>query len=175
VTPTAPSPAVPQTRPLARSDRESLEKLVLETGAFSAAETDVAMQVFDEAFPPDEGDGDPDYNFLGAFDPTDSARLFGYVCFGPTLGSDRGYDLYWIAVHPAHQNSGIGSALMREVEARLAQWNARMLIVETSGRPAYESTRDFYVRRGYAEAARVHGFYAADDDRVLYTKRFGAS
>ena len=76
-------------RSLGRSDREALEKLVLETGAFSAAETEVAMQVFDEAFPPDEGDGDPDYIFLGAFDPTDPARLFGYVCFGPTLGTDR--------------------------------------------------------------------------------------
>jgi GNAT superfamily N-acetyltransferase len=162
------------TRALTRSDREALEKLVLETGAFSAAETDVAMQVFDEAFPPDEGDGDPDYNFLGAFDPADPVRLFGYVCFGPTLGTDRGYDLYWIAVDPAHQNKGIGSALMATVETQLAQWNARMLIVETSGRPTYESTRAFYAKLGYAEAARVRGFYAPDDDRVLYTKRFGA-
>jgi GNAT superfamily N-acetyltransferase len=162
-------------RSLRRSDREALEKLVLETGAFSAAETEVAMQVFDEAFPPDEGDGDPDYIFLGAFDPTDPARLYGYVCFGPTLGTDRGYDLYWIAVHPAHQHHGIGGALMADVESRLASWNARMLIVETSGRPAYASTRAFYEKRGYAEAARVQSFYAPDDDRVLYTKRFGAA
>jgi ribosomal protein S18 acetylase RimI-like enzyme len=174
VTPTTESTSI-HTRPLGRSDREALEKLVLETGAFTAAETGVAMQVFDEAFPPDEGDGDPDYNFLGTFDTVDPARLFGYVCFGPTLGTDRGYDLYWIAVHPAHQHHGIGTALMADVETRLAGWNARMLIVETSGRPAYAGTRAFYERRGYAEAARVRGFYAADDDRVLYTKRFGAS
>lgn len=163
------------TRPLLRSDREALEKLVLETGAFTAAETEVAMQVFDEAFPPDEGDGDPDYIFLGTFDPIDPARLFGYVCFGPTLGTDRGYDLYWIAVHPAHQNQGIGRSLMSDVEIRLAGWNARMLIVETSGRPNYASTRAFYEKLGYAEAARVRSFYAADDDRVLFTKRFGAA
>jgi ribosomal protein S18 acetylase RimI-like enzyme len=163
------------TRPLARHDREALETLVLATGAFSAAETEVAMQVFDEAFPPDEGDGDLDYNFLGTFDPADPARLYGYVCFGPTLGTDRGYDLYWIAVHPAHQHVGLGRVLMREVEARLAQWNARMLIVETSGRPQYASTRAFYTKLGYGEAARVRGFYAPDDDRVLFTKRFGAT
>lgn len=163
------------TRPLARSDREALEKLVLETGAFTAAETEVAMQVFDEAFPPDEAGGDPDYIFLGTFDPVDSARLFGYVCFGPTLGTDRGYDLYWIAVHPAHQNQGIGRALMADVESRLAGWNARMLIVETSGRPNYASTRTFYENLGYSESARVKGYYAPDDDRVLFTKRFGAA
>jgi ribosomal protein S18 acetylase RimI-like enzyme len=168
------APTSVHTRPLTRSDREALETLVLATGAFSTAETEVALGVFDEAFPPDEGSGDPDYNFLGAFDPGDPARLFGYVCFGPTLGTDRGYDLYWIAVHPAHQHQGIGGALMADVEARLVGWNARMLIVETSGRPTYESTRAFYVKLGYAEAARVRGFYASDDDRVLFTKRFGA-
>jgi hypothetical protein len=64
---------------------------------------------------------------------------------------------------------------MADVESRLASWNARMLIVETSGRPSYASTRAFYEKRGYAEAARVRGFYAPDDDRVLFTKRFGAA
>jgi GNAT superfamily N-acetyltransferase len=163
--------AIP-TRALRRSDREALEALVLATGAFSAAETDVALQVFDDAFPPDEGDGDPDYEFLGVFDPADPDRLLAYACYGPTPGTDRGYDLYWIAVHPAVQHRGIGRGLMTGVESRITAWNARTLVVETSGRPANAGTLAFYATAGYAEVARVRGFYAPDDDRVVLVKRF---
>ncbi len=163
------------TRPLTRHDRESLETLILATGAFSASETDVALQVFDEAFPPDEGTGDPDYAFLGVCDAADTARLLGYVCYGPIPGNDRGYDVYWIAVHPGVQHRGLGTVLMHEVESRLAAWSARLIVVETSGRAAYALTRAFYARLGYTESGRVRGFYAPDDDRVLFTKRLKSS
>ena len=37
-----------------------------------------------------------DYFFLGAFTPEE--ELAGFACYGPTPGTDRTYDLYWIAV-----------------------------------------------------------------------------
>ena len=96
--------------------------------------------------------------------------LQGYACWGPTPASDGGYDLYWIAVDPHAQGGGYGSALMREVEERLRATGARLLVAETSGRDAYAQTRTFYGRGGYVERARVRGFYAENDDRVIYSK-----
>lgn len=112
---------------------------------------------------------EPDYVFLGAFTPED--ELLGYACYGPTPGTDRTYDLYWIAVDPAVKGAGVGTILLSEVERRLEGRQARMLVVETSSRSDYARARGFYERRGYAERARVRDFYAPGDDRIILTKR----
>jgi ribosomal protein S18 acetylase RimI-like enzyme len=114
-----------------------------------------------------------DYRFVGAFTHDDA--LVGYACYGPTPATDRTYDLYWIAVDRTAQRSGAGTRLLAEVERRLAAGGARLLVIETSARADYAATRGFYLARGYAEAARVRDFYAPGDDRVIYTKRLGAS
>lgn len=114
----------------------------------------------------------PPYVFLGAFTPDDD--LVGYACYGATPDTDRVFDLYWIAVDPGTQGAGGGTTLLSEVERRLHDVNARMLVVETSSRSGYDATRRFYERRGYHEAARVRDFYAPSDDRVIYLKRFDA-
>jgi ribosomal protein S18 acetylase RimI-like enzyme len=150
--------------PLQRSHRSQLEEIVRATGVFSEAEVAVALEVFDEAF--------ADYEFIGAFEED---TLIGYACFGPTPATDRTYDLYWIAVHPKAQRSGAGAALMTEVEWQLEQRGARLVVVETSSRDDYASTRRFYHKRGYNEAARVRDFYSPGDDRVVFSKRLIAA
>jgi ribosomal protein S18 acetylase RimI-like enzyme len=127
---------------------------------FTEPEVGVALELFDAI--------DDDYEFVGAFADD---RLVGFACFGPTPSTDRTYDLYWIAVHPESQRSGAGAALVAEVELRLAQRDARLLVIETSSRPDYEPTRRFYDRHGYREAARIRDFYAPGDDRVVLAKR----
>ena len=139
----------------------SLVGILRATGRFSTAEVAVAREMLDEP---------SDYSFLGAFTPED--ELVGYACYGPTPGTDRTFDLYWIAVHPGAQGTGIGTLLLTEVERRLEGHRARMLVVETSSRSDYAQTRTFYGRRGYAERARVRGFYAPGDDRIILSKRF---
>ena len=149
--------------PLERHHRPRLETILRRTSVFRSDEVDVAVELFDESL------SDPDYLFLGAFTPEN--ELVGYACYGPTPGTDRTWDLYWIAVDPSVQGTGGGTTLLSEVERRLRELDARMLVVETSSRPDYAATRAFYARRGYAEAARVGNFYAPDDDRIIYTKR----
>ena len=105
---------------------------------------------------------------MGVFNA--KGALEGYACWGPTPCTDRGYDLYWIAVDPRAQGGGYGSTLMRAVETLLHERGARLLVAETSSRASYADTRDFYVRGGYVERARVRGFYAVGDDRVIYSK-----
>lgn len=143
--------------------RARVAEILGDTGAFTASEIEVALELFDDAMRSTES-----YELIGAFDDADSLR--GYACWGPTPATDRGYDLYWIAVDPAAHGGGWGSTLMRAVEDRLRERNARLLVIETSSRSSYAVTRLFYERRGYVERARVRGFYAEGDDRVIFTK-----
>ena len=178
--------------PLDPSHRARLAEIVRLTGAFSEEEVLVAVALFDEAFAglgsrvsglatPKPGTRDPNpgsltpastppYRFLGAF--TRDGELAGYACYGPTPATDRVWDLYWIAIDPAAQGTGGGTLLLTEVERRLTDDDARMLVVETSSRSDYAATRAFYARRGYLEAARMRDFYAPADDRIIYVKRF---
>lgn len=146
--------------PLPPDQRSRIESILRATAVFSDAEVGVALDLLD---------ADDDYEFVGA---SLDDQLVGYACYGPTPATERTWDLYWIAVHPAAQGSGAGGALMEEVERRLASRSARLLVVETSSRDDYAPTRRFYDRRGYREAARIRDFYAPGDDRVVLTKRF---
>ena len=158
-------PVSTQLAPLEPRHRAAIEPLLRATGFFRAIEIDIALEVLDAYF----DHPDQDYTALGAF--TLGGELIGYVCYGPTPCTTGTYDLYWIAVAPAAQNGGVGTILVQEVERRLAQADARLVIVETSSQPLYEPTRAFYLRKGYAEVARVPDFYADGDDRVIFAKR----
>jgi ribosomal protein S18 acetylase RimI-like enzyme len=158
-------PVSTQLVPLEPRHRAAIEPLLRATGFFRDSEIDIALEVLDAYF----DHPDRDYTALGAF--TLGGELIGYVCYGPTPCTAGTYDLYWIAVAPAAQNGGVGTILVQEVERRLAQADARLVIVETSSQPLYEPTRAFYLRKGYAEVARVPDFYADGDDRVIFAKR----
>jgi ribosomal protein S18 acetylase RimI-like enzyme len=149
--------------PLRPEDRARLRELLVSTRAFNAEEVEVALSLLDLS-----ADDPSSYEFIGAFD---DERLMGYACFGPTPSTEGTYDLYWLAVDPAAQGRGYGRALAGEVERVLAARGARMLVAETSGRPDYAATRAFYLATGYAEAARVHDFYAPADDRIMLHRR----
>jgi ribosomal protein S18 acetylase RimI-like enzyme len=96
-------------------------------------------------------------------------RLVGWICWGETPCTERTWDLYWLAVDPAAQGHGVGTALTEEMERRLGGV-ARLISVDTSGRSDYAPTRKFYLARGYQAVARVPDFYAPGDDQVIFTK-----
>lgn len=152
----------PQFGALDRAHRDGVRDILHATAVFRAEEVNVALELFDEA--------GEDYELVGTFGDDD--RLDGYACFGPTPSTDRTFDLYWIAVHPRAQGVGIGSRLLAEVERRLRERAARLLVVETSSRQEYAPTRRFYESRGYHATACIGDFYAPGDDRVIFTKRF---
>jgi ribosomal protein S18 acetylase RimI-like enzyme len=173
---------------LEQEHRERLREILDATAVFRPEEVQVALELFDEAFEhrgigPGKRDAlghsrssspeaaTSDYEFVGAFDG--SGALAGYACYGPTPGTDRTFDLYWIAVDPRRHGRGDGSRLLAEVERQLEARNARLLVVETSSRDVYQPTRRFYESRGYSCVARVRDFYAPADDRVVYTKKIG--
>lgn len=153
----------PVLRHLTAADRGRIEEITRAVGVFRDGEVPVALEVFDAAVA-----GSPDYTALGA---EADGRLAGWICWGPTPCTLGTYDLYWMAVDPALQGAGIGSSLVREMERRLAG-AARLVVVETAGRPDYAPTRAFYEARGYRRAAVIPDFYAPGDDQVVYLKTF---
>jgi ribosomal protein S18 acetylase RimI-like enzyme len=151
----------PALRPLTAADRRRIEEITRAVRVFRDDELPVALEVFDGAVA-----GSPDYTALGA---VLGGRLVGWICWGPTPCTLGTYDLYWMAVDPAAQGAGIGSVLLRAMEGRLAG-SARLIVVETAGRPDYRPTRSFYEARGYRRAAVIPDFYAPGDDQVVYLK-----
>lgn len=167
--------------PLQREHRERVRQILESSDAFSAGEVAVALELFDAALgdaPSPAGvttamrASSPDYELLGAWD---HGELLGYACFGPTPGTDRTWDLYWIAADAAHRGAGVGSRLLDGVENAIARRGARLLVAETSSREDYDRTRRFYQLHGYGEAARVRDFYAPADHRIMYVKRLVAA
>ena len=154
----------PRLRHLSASDRGRIEEISRAVGLFRPDEIPVALEVFDEAVR--AGPRAEPYAALGA---EVEGRLAGWICWGPTPCTLGTYDLYWMAVDPALQGAGIGTALLLEMEHRLAGL-ARLIIVETAGRADYASTRGFYEAKGYRPTARIPDFYGPGDDQVVFVK-----
>jgi len=100
----------------------------------------------------------------------EEGRVVGFLCFGPTPLTIGTFDLYWIAVDPAVRGQGIGHALMDRMEQEVARRDGRLILVETSGTPAYAEARRFYESCGYHYQAVVHDFYRPGDDLLIFGK-----
>jgi ribosomal protein S18 acetylase RimI-like enzyme len=167
----------PRLRDLTTADAARIAQITRATGVFREEELAIAAEVFADAV---EAAGkavraggsalsalqDLPYHLLGA--ELDGA-LIGWICWGATPCTEGTWDLYWLAVDPAAQGSGVGTALVEEMESRL-KGRARLISVDTSGRPDYTPTRRFYEARGYRAVAVVPDFYAPGDDQVILTK-----
>lgn len=151
-------------RELRATDREPLRGILESTGAFSRAEIQVALELIDHAL---TRPGQTDYYFQCI---EHDGRLAGYMCYGEVPLSDRCWDLYWIAVDPKAQGAGLGQAMVRFMEADLRERRARRIFIETGGKTSYGATRAFYERAGYREMARLPGFFAEGDDKVIFGK-----
>jgi ribosomal protein S18 acetylase RimI-like enzyme len=152
----------PRLRELRSSDRGRIADIVQAVGIFRDEEIQIALEIFDSSCLPFQ----TDYQTVGI--EWDS-RLAGWICWGSTPCTVGTVDLYWMAVDPACQGLGLGTALISEMERRLTG-SARLIAIDTSGRPDYGPTRRFYQSRGYQAVAVVPDFYAPGDDQVIFTK-----
>lgn len=157
-------PAIELRTQLVQSDVAAIRTLVDATGVFSPAEVDIAAELAREARDNPTTCG---YHFVVA---ESEGAVIGYACYGPIPCTVSSYDLYWIAVDPQRQRHGIGKQLMDDVEARIARQGGTRVYIDTSGRSAYDKTRRFYERVGYAVAANLPDFYAPGDAKVVYQK-----
>lgn len=145
-------------RPLAAADLPGLKAVIAATGLF----------------PPDMLDGMAAPFLRGeaeeAWLTADAGGPAGLLYAAPERMTEGSWNMLLIAVHPASQGRGLGSALVARAEALLAARGARLLLVETSGLPEFEPARRFYRARGYAEEARIRDFYRAGEDKIVFRK-----
>ncbi len=146
------------------SDRQAVREIVHSTGFFHDHEIDVAVELVDERLAKGEPSG---YYFIFA---ENSGETVGYTCYGEIACTKGSFDLYWIAVSNSQRGLGVGKKLLERSEKDIARRGGRKVYIETSLKGQYASTRHFYLRCGYTEAARLKDFYAESDDKVIYEK-----
>jgi D-alanine-D-alanine ligase len=150
------------------SDLPALRRLVAATQVFYPEERSIAAELLEERL---RLGADSGYSFFFA---DHDAELIGYCAWGPVPLTRGSYDLYWIAVAPDWQGSGIGQELMVLAESAIAQRGGGGLYIETSSRAVYDRTRRFYRRAGYRQVARLPDFYAPGDHKIVFCKRLPA-
>lgn len=101
-----------------------------------------------------------------------SREVQGYATYGRTPFTDDVYDLYWIAVDPAHQGKQYGRQLLQFVENEVRRREGRMLLIETSSKTTYARTVRFYEAAGYREISRIKDFYRMEHDKIVFSKTF---
>lgn len=80
------------------------------------------------------------------------------------------WNLLMLWIRKDGEGQGFGSALVAEPEAKLRAGGARLLIVETSGLPEFETARAFHDKCGFSHEATIKNFFAAGDHKLVYTK-----
>lgn len=143
--------------------RPALIDLLGQTPEFDEADQTVALELIDLGLA-----GSTDYRFW--IDESDGATVRGYICYGATPMTRGTFDLYWVAVHPAHRGAGVGRILVRHMEEEIKKEGARLIRVETEGNAEYAATRLFYERIGYEVVARIKHFYDVDNDLFIWGK-----
>lgn len=101
----------------------------------------------------------------------DEAGVIALAFCSPERMTEGTWNLLLIAVLKRFQGCGIGSELIALTEAKLKKLAVRVLLVETSGLPEYELTRDFYPKCGYKQVAVIPEYYDAGDDKVVFLKQ----
>jgi ribosomal protein S18 acetylase RimI-like enzyme len=151
-------------REVAEADIAGIEALVQRTGFFTPAEVRMAGELVEARL---EHGYDSGYEFLIG---EANGVIAGYTCYGAIEGTESSFDLYWIAVDPAHQGAGIGRQVLQQTEAAMKAEGGSRYYAETSSTDKYAPTRQFYERAGFKEVARIADFYRPGDGKVVYEK-----
>jgi ribosomal protein S18 acetylase RimI-like enzyme len=156
-------------RPARPDDTPALTTLAAGTGLFKPFEVEVLRGLLDEYH---DGSAGPDHV---AVTLEREGRILGFAYFAPDVMTDRSWHLYWIAVEKDAQGGGVGSELLRHVEAEVKERSGRMMFIEVSSLPHSELTRRFYRKHGYEVTGVLRDFYSDGDDMVVFRKRLSRS
>jgi ribosomal protein S18 acetylase RimI-like enzyme len=151
-------------RKLESRDRDELKRILEDTHHFNDDEIKVAIELID-VYLNDAKQTD----YIIYVSETDGSTT-GYICYGKRPLTEGTYDLYWIAVDPNIHGKGLGSRLVKHMEEDLMKSGAKLILIETSGKPEYENERRFYTKNGYEVQTIIKDFYRTADDLYIYRK-----
>jgi ribosomal protein S18 acetylase RimI-like enzyme len=150
---------------LRAADVHEIEKLVARTGVFNDEEILVAGSLAQEAIDRGEAAG---YAFLFL---DGEAGLDGYACYGHIPGTERRYELFWIAVDAHARRLGLARALLAATENAVRRAGGTHLFAETSSREEYAPAHALYVSQGYTRHCTVPDYHADGDDLAIFGKK----
>lgn len=150
---------------LSAGDRKSIEDILLSTGFFYDFEIEIAMGLVDDTI--SCGTEDSGYHWLKL---SDDGVLVAFANYVRNSFSVHSWDLYWIAVHKDSRHKNLGSLLLKAVEDDIRNSGGKILWLDTSGRPLYAPTENFYIKNGYTLQASLKDFYAPGDPKQIYSK-----
>ncbi|MEM6588356.1 MAG: GNAT family N-acetyltransferase [Pseudomonadota bacterium] len=96
--------------------------------------------------------------------------LVGFCYTVPEMLAEGAWNIAAIAVDSSNQGAGIGAAMLADVEEGLRGRSQRLVLVDTSSTEDFARTRDFYVKNGFDEEARIRDFWSDGDDKVVFRK-----
>ncbi|MFN0247595.1 MAG: GNAT family N-acetyltransferase [Kofleriaceae bacterium] len=143
-------------RPFAADDLDAAKQIIAATDLFPA-------DLLDDMVAPALAGSDEIW-FVA-----EQGGVVGLAYASPEPMTNGTWNALLLAVTPTLQGKGAGRALMEHVEHTLTE-RARILLVETSGKPEFEQTRGFYERIGYQRVATIPSFYDVGDDKVVFWK-----
>lgn len=145
-------------------DVENVQRILQSSGFFREDEIDVAVELVAETLEKGKESG---YKFIFV---EAKGETVAYSCFGLIPCSLISYDLYWMATHQDYRNKGIGRLLMSETEKKIRNLGGKAIYIETSSKPLYIPTQNFYYKTGYQLIAQFENFYDIGDDKMTFRK-----
>jgi len=153
------------TKGIASGDRGKIEEILRSTDFFYDFEIRTAMDIADETIA--IGSEKSGYYWMKA---EDEDGIVAFANYGKNDFSIHSWDLFWIAVHSNSRNKKLGSLLLKAIEDDVREMGGKILWIETSGRPLYKPTEEFYRRNGYQLQASLKDFYGPGDPKQIYSK-----
>jgi ribosomal protein S18 acetylase RimI-like enzyme len=99
----------------------------------------------------------------------DDGKICGLVGLHRYIwGSEENVWLSWFAVHPKHQDRGIGSTLMDAVKEHAARAGYKKLLIETYDSPTFKKARSFYRARGFRQVGRVENYLPDGSAMIVF-------
>jgi GNAT superfamily N-acetyltransferase len=146
-------------------DRKGIEDILKSSGFFYDFEIDIAMGLVDDTI--EYGSEDCGYHWMKL---TDENQIIAFANYVKNSFSVHSWDLYWIAVLQNSRHKNLGTELLKAVEDDIRNSGGKILWLDTSGRPLYAPTENFYKRNGYTLQASLKDFYAPGDPKQIYSK-----
>jgi ribosomal protein S18 acetylase RimI-like enzyme len=100
----------------------------------------------------------------------DDGEPVGVAYCAPEAVASGTWNLLMLWTRPDKHGQGFGSQLVAQLESELTARAARLLLVETSGLPAFAAARSFYAKLGFSHEATIKNFFAEGDDKMVFTK-----
>ncbi len=152
-------------REMRKDDKRHILDIIKKIKIFSDEDQRIATELVEEIL---VGPNTEEYYVLCAIKED---KILGYICFGPASLCIGTYDIYYIAVDPQYFRNGVGKFLISSTEDYIKEKKGRLILIETSSNEEYYGTRNFYLKLGYNEIARIKDYYKMNEDKIIYEKR----